>query len=251
MKVVIGMPISRLLDFRTSMTITNAVVDVASSGSGHQVIVMSEGNHERPLPIVEARNRISIRAMDAGADYLLWIDSDATASPGTLTRLLSRNVPIVSALCFKRKYPVTPACGRKDMHPGAGKSDYPAPISDVARWVDAHKDLCNLEGSALLPDEDGSLLPVDVVGTHYTLIKREVFEATPQPWYVRTTAPTNGSTGSDWYFCKMAKEAGFASFVDLTAISGHLEGSHCISVKDFVAWTIVSNWADYQRKQGE
>ena len=249
MKIAICVPVSRLLDQRASFAQTHAVVDAASHG--HQVELMVEGNHERPLPIVEARNRLSIRAMEHGADYLLWIDSDATAEPGMLTRLLSRDVPIVSALCFKRKYPVTPACGRKDTSPGAGMMDYPAPITAVAKWVDAHDGLGNETGSVLLPDEQSPLLAVDVVGTHYTLIKREVFEATPQPWYVRTTAPTSGSTGSDWYFCKQAKEAGFASFVDLTAISGHLEGSHCISVHDFVAWTIVSNWADYQKQRGE
>lgn len=250
MNIVIGTPISRKFDWRTVQALIHAMSDAAHGG--HAVEFAVEGNHERPLPIVHSRNAIAERAFAKGADYLLWLDSDATAKPGMLTRLLSRDVPIVSALCFKRKYPVTPAAGIKTDDPHLGPMDYPAPVSEVATWVQAHG-LTNTDGALLTDDDHGTagLLPVDVVGTHYTLIRRDVLEALPRPWYKRTTEPNAGATGSDWYFCKQARAAGFPVYVDLTAISGHLEGSHVISAHDFAAWTIASRYSAYVQQRGE
>lgn len=246
MRISIGIPISRKFDWRANLAQIYATVDALQQNAGLDII--AHGNHERPTPIVDARNIIAERFMENGSDYLLWLDSDATAVPGMLTRLLSYDAPIVSALCFKRKYPVTPACGIRDTDPDAGPYSYPPPINEIAAWVESHEGLADVEGAHLMDWEPDGLLPVDVVGTHYTLVKREVFEALPQPWYVRTTDPDVGSTGSDWYFCKQAREAGFPVYVDLTAISGHLEGSHCISVYDFVAWTIVIRYSEFAKK---
>lgn len=247
MNIAIGVPISRTFDWRTTLALIYAMADFA--GAGHDVEFMTEGNHERPVPITQARNAIAERAYANGADYLLWIDSDATAAPGMAARLLSRNVPIVSALCFKRKYPITPACGRRSTAPDAGPMDFPPPIDAVAAWVQAHGDLQNEQGAVLLPDEPGWALDVDTVGTHYTLIRRDVLDRLPRPWYQRTTEPGSGATGSDWYFCAQAQAAGFPVYVDLTAISGHLEGYHCISVYDFTAWTIAIRYTDYQKRR--
>jgi len=247
MKIAIGIPISRLFDWRAILAQMYAMRDML--GLGHSVQFMVEGNHERPLPIVQARNEIALRAMGAGADFLLWLDSDATGTPGMLARLLERDLPIVSALCFKRKYPVSPACGRKNTDPDAPDSSHPSPVDDVAEWVKGSGNLQNTTSAILLPDREGALLPVDVVGTHYTLIKRAVVERLPQPWYKRTTPPDWGSTGSDWYFCMQATAAGFPVFVDMTAISGHLEGSHEIAVHDFVAWTMATKLSEYKREQ--
>lgn len=248
MNIAIGIPISRLFDWRTNLAQLYAMADAAGNGAG--VEFLTEGSHERPIDIVTARNRIAERAYDHGADYLLWLDSDATAVPGMLARLLSRDVPIVSALCFKRKYPVTPACGIKTDDPNLGEMDYPPPIDEIAAWVQQQGDsVVNADSALLLDDQDGALLPVDVVGTHYTLIRRDVLTTLPRPWYKRTTQPDTAATGSDWYFCKQAKAAGFPVYVDLTAVSGHLEGSHVISVQDFSAWTIVIRYSQYAQNK--
>lgn len=244
MKIAIGIPISRKFDWRTCLTLIYAMADIA--GNGHTVEFITEGNHERPAEIVAARNAITERALAKGADYLLWLDSDATAQPGSVTRLLSRDRPIVSALYFKRMTPVVPACGIKTDDPTLGEMDYPPPVSAIMQAM-LDNGAINLAEAALLPDKPGSLLPVDVVGTHYVLVKREVLEALPRPWFVRTTPPGDGATGSDWYFCKQAKAAGFNSYVDLTVISGHLEGAHEISVHDFAAWTLAKQYSDMRR----
>jgi len=249
MNIAIGIPISRKFDWRTCLALIQAQADLAALG--HRVHFATAGNHERPAPIVAARNAIAVEAYEWGADFLLWIDSDATATPGMAARLLSRDVPIVSALCFKRKYPVTPACGRKTDDPNLGPMDFPPPIAAVSAWVNAHGEMQNADGAVLLPDEPQWALSVDVVGTHYTLIRRDVLETLPRPWYKRTTPPDDGATGSDWWFCKQAKAAGFPVYVDLTVVSGHLEGSHCISVHDFAAWTVVIRYSKYAQAQLE
>lgn len=247
MKLAVGIPVSRKFDWRACMAQWGALVDTVRGGM--DLIPCFEGSHERPMPITQTRNLITDKALRHGADYLFWLDSDATLEVGSLARLLSRDLPIVSALCFKRKYPVTPACGRESDDPDAAEWSHPAPIDDVLKWVLANEGLGQVNDAILLSDRDGALLPVDVVGTHATLVKREVFERLPRPWYKRVTPPDHGSTGSDWYFCRQATQAGFPVYVDMSVVSGHLEGAHSIGVHDFVAWTIATRFSDHINKE--
>jgi len=51
----------------------------------------------------------------------------------------------------------------------------------------------------------GNWFPVDVTGMHFVLIKREVFEKVPKPWFSWETGPPS----EDFYFFEKAKEAGY------------------------------------------
>jgi len=233
--MAIGVPISRLFDWRTVTTLVHATAE--GYASGYQMHLISAGNHERAKPIEQARNEIVEGALAAGCEWLLFIDSDATAKAGALTRLLSRNKPFISALAFKRKKHVTPACGISD-----GTGHYPPPVEEVIHFLEAHMEMFT-GGAALLnePDPD-ALLPVDAMGDHYTLIHRDVLTSMEPPWFVRTTEPDVGSTGSDWYFCEQARAAGFQPYVDLSVIAGHLTTGWNIEARDFLAWSMYYKW---------
>lgn len=235
MSIAIGIPVSRLFDWRTVNSLLYLVNDVRGD-----VAFITRGKHERPMPIERAREEIAEQVLRDGHEYLLFVDSDATLAPGTLTRLLSRNVPVVSALCFKRKYPVTPACGFRDYSKSA--MHHPAPVARVADWLGHYGQLATNDAVVLPTAPAGSLMEVDVTGTHCTLIHRSVLEAMPPPRFERRTHPDAGATGSDWDFCIKARAAGFPIYVDLSVLAGHLEGSHVIGGLDFMAWTIWTRW---------
>ena len=59
-----------------------------------------------------------------------------------------------------------------------------------------------------------------------TLIKREVLENMPQPWFF----PTNN--GEDLSFCKRATDAGYKIYCDTELICGHV-GSYTVSEEHF------------------
>ena len=62
--------------------------------------------------IYDARNLLSLTAIEQGFNYVLWLDSDMVFPRDTLTRLLKhleeRDANIVSGLYFKRYLPTTP-----------------------------------------------------------------------------------------------------------------------------------------------
>lgn len=61
--------------------------------------------------IYDSRNKIAAQAIEAGADYVMWIDSDMTFLPDTLQRMLRHmedGKDFVTGLCFRRKSPFEP-----------------------------------------------------------------------------------------------------------------------------------------------
>ena len=54
--------------------------------------------------ITRARN-LSLQRIRPDSDYVLFVDDDMAPAPGALTRLISHNKPVVSALCTTRSFP--------------------------------------------------------------------------------------------------------------------------------------------------
>ena len=90
-----------------------------------------------------------------------------------------------------------------------------------------------------------SLVEVDGCGMHFTMIRRDVFEAIEPPWFVRAGRGKRAGAGSDFYFHGHAiEEAGIESFVDLSVVAGHLLGNWCIGALDFLAWHSITDYSD-------
>lgn len=121
---------------------------------------------------------------DKTVTHLLWLDSDILAeSPPdpnqALRMLLACNIPIVSGLYRAKK----------------SKGDYP-----YAMWIrNPHG-----EGYVAIQSWTGNFIKVDVVGFGFILIRREVFEKIPEPWFV-----WNKQTSEDFEFCEKLVNFGY------------------------------------------
>ena len=61
--------------------------------------------------VYESRNEIAKKAIQSGADYVLWFDSDMIFNPDTMERLMKHmkeGKDFVSGLYFRRVSPFTP-----------------------------------------------------------------------------------------------------------------------------------------------
>ena len=62
--------------------------------------------------VYNARNNLARQAINAEADWVLWLDSDMVFGPDLLQRMLKvcteNDIDFLTALCFRRKPPYTP-----------------------------------------------------------------------------------------------------------------------------------------------
>lgn len=156
--------------------------------------------------IYDARNKISMQAIQNEADYVMWFDSDMVFEKDTLQRLIDdiekKGCDIVSGLYFRRTMPFTPVLFSKlDITDGK------------ATWE-------NYEG------ELSGLVPVEGFGFGCVLMRTDViFEVFSK--YTDCFSPI-GKVGEDLSFCYRAKECGFKMFADLDVKCGHV-GNHVIT----------------------
>ena len=57
------------------------------------------------MPVAEARNALTERAIELNADYVWWIDDDMKPPVDTLQRLFRMNTDIATAFCVQRTLP--------------------------------------------------------------------------------------------------------------------------------------------------
>ena len=129
-------------------------------------------------------------------EWLLFLDSDQTPPPDTLTRLLAWNVPIVGAAICARVPDYYPFVGHF-----AGDGD------DELSWHPLP-----------LTPETPALAAVDFCGTGCLLIRRPVLATLGEAWF---QADRDGDS-EDRMFFKRVKRAGFPVYADTTLRVGHL-----------------------------
>lgn len=162
--------------------------------------------------IAESRNVLSKRAVEAGNDYIIFLDTDMRFPQDTFDRLMSHDLPVVAANCAKRRRPIS-ATARKD------NPDDPSALDPV--WPD--------------PEEKG-VEKVAVVGAAVMCIKREVFFELQYPWF---HTPWNEDdqrfVGEDLYFCGQLRRYGVPLYIDhgLSWDIGHI-GSYTYGMKDVI-----------------
>jgi hypothetical protein len=144
--------------------------------------------------VYDAREEAGLHFLKTDADFLLFLDSDMVPPADMLVRLTECDKDIVSALAFRRVPGYEP---------------------------------CIFKGEEFYRDYPKGLIEVDGTGMACTLIKRKVFEKTPQPWFFP------GKKGEDLSFCDRVKEAGFKIFCDTTLICGHVS-SFVVEEKHYV-----------------
>ena len=132
------------------------------------------------LPV--ARNMLAQQALDAGATHLLWVDSDGVmespTDPNEALKLLYQCDAPIAACLYRSK--------QKTGFNYAAWNRVKDGYTPIASWT-------------------GNWFPVDVTGMHFVLIKREVFEAVPKPWFHWEEE----SPSEDFYFFEKAAKAGY------------------------------------------
>lgn len=162
-----------------------------------------------------AREMIAAKCIREGYDWVLFIDDDMTFPPNIIEQLLSHDAPIVSAMCFKRITPYTPCFYEK----------------------------CELkEGGIYLKPYDLDEVPTETfmaeaAGAACMLIKREVFEKIPAPWFLPLPF-----SGEDIAFCIKAKAAGYGILIDPKPIIGHIE-TRPINIYTYLAEKMLTEGA--------
>lgn len=148
--------------------------------------------------VVTNRNTLVDQAAQLDCEWLLFLDSDLVFPRDTIARLIAHGKDIVGATYCKRVPPYE-VLGR------------------------------TLTGERL--EAASGLVEVAGLPTGCLLVRRSVFEALVRP-YFRTPAHEDGEIpgmpahieGEDYYFCRVAREAGFSVWldVDLTMQIGHI-----------------------------
>ena len=146
--------------------------------------------------IAKQRQDLAQSAINAGATHILWLDSDMTFLPDVVDQLIGHDLDIVAANYSTRTAP------RKGVA-----------YKHIGKW-----------NSWLTPDETSPRLQaVEGVGMGCMLVKTTVFSKIPSPWFeVSWVQEWKEYIGEDFYFCMLAKDAGFTVFID-TALNSSIK----------------------------
>ncbi len=149
---------------------------------------------------IRGRNRLVKESLEAGSEWILFLDDDQAFAPTLLQRLLSHNEQIVASLYLQRQHPFRPIAftDRED----DDKTYVPLFLNDY-------------------PPEQG-LVQVRAAGTGGMLIRSEVFHNLVRQgicedgvWF------KDGEASEDLTFCEKAGDAGYPIYVDMQARLGH------------------------------
>lgn len=138
--------------------------------------------------ITDNRNNLVKHAQKEGASHILFIDSDMTFPPDALQRLLSYDLDLVCATASKRD--------------------------------ESCRDMIGIPTNADDGFTNKALVEMDSIGLPFMLIKMDVFEKIPKPYFAEPERDGD-VVPEDSYFCQKVKSAGFKIFCDL-ALSLHL-----------------------------
>lgn len=174
-------------------------MDMVAAGFAQSLAMLQKGGHEVAIAfqvgslIYEARNKLAKKALEKGAEWTMWFDSDMIFEPDTMQRLLAHNAPMVSGAYFRRSPPYHLVAFDK---------------------IDAE----NHEWSDLpLPDK---IVKCGGVGFGCVLVKTDIlFEVAAkfENWF----EPVNGF-GEDLSFCWRARQCGYDILLDPTITCGHV-----------------------------
>lgn len=144
-----------------------------------------------------ARNTLVERSLEAGSEWMLFLDDDHVYPGDLLNQLLAHEQLVVCSLYLRRAQPFTPLA-----FSGKDEEGLYIPI-DLTEY----------------PNE--GLLKIYGAGTAGMLIRSEVFREIPYPWFEHGRVGEWNSS-EDLIFCEKANAAGIDIFLDLGAQLGHM-----------------------------
>ena len=144
----------------------------------------------------KARNEIAKRALEGGYDYVLMVDSDIVLPKCALIRLLQDGKPAVFGV-YPRKY-----------------VDFVEVIKYGAPW----------EWNVFSNEESkrDDVVEVKAVGFGCALLDVDVFRHLNYPYFKYEIYEGGSHLSEDYYFCRIAMEAGYGIFADFGVRCGHI-----------------------------
>ena len=169
--------------------------------------------------VSESREHLAARALNSGADYVLWFDSDMMFAPDTMEKLVKHmedGYDIVSGLYFRRRPPFTPVLFKK---------------------LFIQNDVCLQEDYNEYP-EDG-LFEVEGIGFGCVMMKTEVLLSVIAKY--KTCFAMIGRNGEDVSFSFRARQCGYKIWCDPSIKLGH------------VSYTTVTEsfYKSYEQQKGQ
>jgi len=186
MKVAICLPCRDMVNTSFAYDLSRMMANWAAKNVplGHQLLIFTS----QGTLIVNQRADLARNAIEAGADHILWLDTDMRFPKDTLDRLLAHNKPIVAANYATRRLPVDTVAFR---------------LHDNGGW------------ETVKTGEKTGLEKVEAVGMGVMLTSTEVFKNMPKPWFSITYHPqSNEYSGEDIHFCYKAGKLGHEVLID-------------------------------------
>lgn len=139
--------------------------------------------------------------------HFIWLDSDHRFKADLVCQLARHDVDMVSALYFKRLKDPTPVCYVRNDKDPEGLTHFPI--------LEIPPRLC----------------AVDAIGFGACLMKREVLEKVPEPWFT-----IDWRAGEDIAFCAKARKYGVDIYVDGQYTIAHIGEPKIITKDSYGEW---------------
>ena len=154
--------------------------------------------------ITESREYLALQAIQSGADYVMWFDSDMTFSPDTLERMQEhmKTYDIVSGIYFRRTPPYTPVLHKTLDIKEDGEGGYTATFSDYEDYP------------------LNSVFEVEGIGFGCVMMKTDVLRAVIMEY--GTAFAMMGKNGEDCSFSQRVRNLGYHIMCDSSIKCGHV-----------------------------
>jgi len=141
--------------------------------------------------IFTQREKLAEEALEWGADYIMWVDSDMRFPKDTLEEMLKHNVDIVGVNATTRREPIKPTALNLVIKSETEHS-----------WIPINS--LNNNG----------IEKCTAVGFGFTLVKADVFKKVSRPWFNVIWSDHGAIIGEDIHFCIKCQDTGYDVYVD-------------------------------------